>query len=222
MAFKLLLIFLLSCFVLADDNSFQDIIVKLKQKFESLNDYKCEFAAYSSDGKRQELVNYRYFYKKPNLMRSEPLDGKNKGAILLYKDGKVRVKPGSKMFSRFTFTFDPNDRKVCDLRGHGLDHSYWGWFIDQHIKAIDWIDIISSREEILDDKKTIMYDLTSIDKVKAPIYRENIWVDTENLVIIKYVIYDRSGNIIQSSHYMNIVLNSSLDDSIFTDFNQHN
>ena len=64
--------------------SLENIFVKMRERFKSLQDYQCLFASYTANRKKEVEIHYKYYFKKPKMIRMEALTGKYKGSILIY------------------------------------------------------------------------------------------------------------------------------------------
>lgn len=191
----------------------------MKSKFDSIKDYSCIFESFSGNGEKSANVNFRYYYTKPGLVRMEILDGKYSGTILLYKDNSVRVKPGIFFLGLFSFTYPPDHRYVCDYRGNGLHNSDWGYFIKEHIKLISLTESSLKGEETMNGRKVLMYELLSKDPSKSrSVAKEQIWIDKEQNLLIRYRQYNASGSLIQAGNYKDIKINTGISSTVFTDF----
>lgn len=215
-AFIFSLIMLVPVWAKQSDNNYEDILIKMKERFEQIETYQCLFEAFTAKGEKTKVVISRYFFKKPKMVRMEILKGKHKGTVLLYKPHKVRLKLGKGILSLFSFTLEPEDKRLIDLRGHGLHQSDWGWYIDQHIPLLELTDSTFSGEETVDGRNTLVYMLSSKDPEKTKfITKETLWVDKEEFIPVKYVQYDSEGIIIQSSRHRDIEINIDLKDDLF-------
>jgi outer membrane lipoprotein-sorting protein len=214
-----LFVLLLPGLTFSNEDTLKKSLTGLKQQFENVKDYKCTFESFTFNGKKSEKFTYKYFFMKPKSIRMEVISGKKEGMVLLHYQDKVRLKLRKGILSLFSFTFDPNEKRVCDVRGHGLNHSDWGWFINRHLKEIDLFDTRFLRKETVEGRETAVYELISKNPEKTDsVLRENIWIDEKNNLIVKYHLYDISDNLVQSSLYRDIVLNSGLKKELFIDF----
>jgi len=217
--FILVIILFFSETIFSVEENFESVLFKLKQQFDNINNYLCTIESYTSKKDKSEFLVLKYFFSKPKSVRIEIISGKNKGTILLLNQNKVRVKPGNRIFSVLTLTFNPDDKKVCDIRGRGVHESDWGWFIDKHIGNLEYFDSKYLYDETVEGISTMVYELHSKDINKTEeVNRETIWIDKERYIIIKYIQYDKDEKIIQASSYKNIALNQELDEKIFTSF----
>lgn len=202
---------------------FNDILLNLKEKFESLKNYQCTFESFTSDGKKTELNVFKYFFSKPKLIRMQIIKGKRESAVLLFdsNDNKIKLRLNKGLFPYITFTFNPNSKMISDLRGLNIAHSDWGWFIDRHMENLDAFKTNFIGEEIKDGKELLLFELISknIDKTQN-IKREKIWIDKKENIINKYQMYDESGVLVQASSYRDIILNPGINEILFYDLSE--
>lgn len=215
----LLLVFSMYKNIYGDDKGYQNRLKEMKASFERINDYSCTFESFSSNGEKSQSVSFNYFFKKPANVRMEVLTGKYSGTILLYQGEEVKLKLTNIVLGLFTFSFLPDHRYVCDLRGNGLHNSDWGFFITEHFKMKDITESRFLGEEILDKRDVVVYELISKDPSRSRfVAKEHLWIDKEMNIIIKYMQYDVNGRLIQSGFYKHISLNKGLKQEVFTSF----
>lgn len=217
--FVFLLLFLnVNNLLLSDEYNFKDILSKLKARFDGLYNYQCTFESFTAKNKKSMLNIFNYFYSKPKLIRMEIIKGDKEGAVLLYsnKDDKIKLKLNKGLFSSIIFTFDPKSKLISDLRGLNISHSDWGWFIDKHMEKIDEFETKFIKEETVNGKDLLLFELISKNPIKTEnIGKEKIWIDKKENVIIKYQIYDVTGELVQTSTYSNIILNPTMNNVLF-------
>ncbi len=200
-------------------NDYTEVLFKMKEHIEKIETYQCIFEAFSSREEETKNVTFRYFFKSPKFVRMEILEGKHKGAILLYKPHKVRVKLKKGILSIFSFSFKPEHKYVTDLRGYGMHQSDWGWYVDQHLKMLEFSEAKFSRKEIVERRNTEVYVIISKEPKKTrSVAKETLWIDSKEFIPVKYVQQDKSGKIILSALYKDIILNLDLDDKLFMKF----
>lgn len=118
-----------------DQPYLEDILSRWRRSFEKVSTYKYRCFYHSEfDGKVEERT-YRYYFKKPKLIRMEITSGKDKGSVAVYRDGKVRAHRGG-ILSFIVLTFDVKDKMVCDKRGNGMDTTDWGYIIEEMERAL--------------------------------------------------------------------------------------
>ena len=203
------------------DDDFQSYFVRLSRQFEQLRDYQCFYESTSAKGERTETFLYKLFFSKPKSVRMEIIRGRSKGTILLLDPvrNKVRLRIGSGLLASLVLTMSPDNKRVVDLNGHGLDHADWGWFLDQHRERLDLFESTSLEDEMVDGRAARVFELVSKDAVRTrSIGRERIWIDPEWDVVVRYQVFDPKGNLIQAAVFSRIVLNPGLNKDLFSRF----
>jgi outer membrane lipoprotein-sorting protein len=204
-----------------EEPGFKALLEKAWSRFESLRTYECLLESYSSNGRDAETSLYQYYFKKPGFIRARMLEGRNPGTILIYDPHKnrVRVKVGRGLLSLLRLSLSPSNPKIVDLRGYGLDHSDWGWFIRQHLARLDLFDSRRVGEEPVGGRLSWIYELVSKDPGKTEsLAREKIWVDARDDIITRYQLFDTEGRLAEAATFTSIVLDPDLAPGLFRDF----
>ncbi len=193
-----------------------ELFWEIKERFKEISDYQCTYVSFVAKGDKNEEYTFRYFFKKPKKIRMEVISEKDKGTVLIYREGKVYVRPGRGFLSRFTLTFHPRHKRVCDLRGYGIDQSDWGEFIDYHLPYLKEGSFQIIGREMVGERETILLEMRSKEPQETQgIAYERIWVDKELKVPIKYEHYDINNQLIRSSNYEDIEINVGLEENLF-------
>jgi outer membrane lipoprotein-sorting protein len=217
-AVLILLIFPLPPAAAEETDTYPVALHRMKERFDALNDYQCSFDSFVTDARRTQKWTYRYFFKKPDLIRMEIVAGDNKGAILIVRDGKVRAKPAG-LLSILTLTLKPDDPKVIDVRKNRPDQTSWDYYLDQHLLTLDRAVVLSSGRETLDGRSVLVYEIASRDPARTQgIAREKLWVAVPDDLPVRYEMFDAAGRLVLMAHFKDILLDQNLPDSLFKDF----
>lgn len=193
-----------------------ELFWEMKERFEQIKDYQCTYVSFVAKGDKSEEYTFRYFFKQPKKIRMEVISKKDKGTILVYQEGKVRVRSGRGPFSHFTFTFHPRHKRVCDLRGYGIDQSDWGAYIGYHLPYLKENSLRITGREMVGERETILLEMKSKDPQETRgIAYEKIWVDNKLRMPLKYEHYDINNRLIRSSTYKDIKINVGLEENLF-------
>lgn len=205
----------------AHGQSYEEALAKMQSREQALRTYTCLFTSFARGPEKSEEVVYTYFFKKPSSVRMETRSGKYEGTVLLYTGGDVRVRPGHGIFSWFTFSFEPTHKYIVDPRGNGVHQSTWRWYIDQHILLLPLTRSRQMGVDTVNERRALMYELTSEDPEKSrSVATERVWIDAQDFVLLRYEQYDRDGVLLQSGSYHDIVLDSELNDTLFTEISR--
>ncbi len=195
----------------------KQLFIEMRQRFNEINDFACIMRDYQAKDGESERYVYDFYYKKPEKVRMDIIGGdKNIGTVLIYRNGKVKVKAGRGLVSLFTFSLDPRNKRVRGLNGFTVNESAGNYFLDMHIENLESFESRILREEKLDGDEALVIELVSKDLDKTDlIARELVWIDKERMLLLKFIFYDKDGNIMQSTQYENLKLNVGLNDKLF-------
>ncbi len=205
--------------------SLDEILQMMNQKFEMMNNYQCNYQTYTARDDQELYIEFYYYFKKPRLIRCDVLSEEKYGSIMIYnqvtKPTEIYVKSGSfftKLFQSVfsVYYFDITDNKVLDLQKHGLHHSDWKWWIDEHIRFLPTVETNFIKEETVWDRETLLYKILSNDpELTKSVKLAYIWVDKENLFPIKYEHYNFDNMLIRKHQYKNLKFDAVISDSLF-------
>lgn len=226
--FALSFLFILTLPVISHADFFSKTLALMKQRFESVNDYRCKYKAYSANGERSVELTFSYYYKRPKMIRMETLSGKYPGTIMLYdeqmKPDKVKVRVGNPFLAVMQKAiygdyFAIHDPKVTDLGGFGILESDWGWLIEIHETMAAYGKTHIEKEMVLAGRPTLYYVLVSLQPEKTlSVAKEELWIDKETYSPVKFIDYDASGKVIRKSVFENMIINVGLKGELFTQF----
>ena len=208
--------------------SFQSILKEMRYHVEGITDYQCRFRTYSTNGSESREVVLAYYYRKPNQIRMEILEGPNPGSILIYnrqvEPEQVRVISGNRftaLLQRMVYgEFLPLDNEwVLDLRGNGIHESDWLNFISEHEKYLRNGSSRFVRKEDLNGRITYLFKLIS----NAPdqtmsIKEEDVWIDSQTYFPVQFFQYDSDGQLARRTTITNLRFNIGLNERIFIEF----
>ncbi len=197
---------------------FTKTLFQMKDAFKDIYDYRCSLDSFSSGGGRELRVRYRYFYKRPGLIRMEAVNGKYPGSVMVYKmDGRVRVKLATGIFSLLTLSFKPDSRYVTDLTGQGVPGSDWGSFIEKHFENLERMKCVDSAEEVSGENRILVFKLVSdAPEMTKSIAKETLRIDGDSYLLLGFVMYDAAGRTVRAAEYSGIVINGGLSDELFS------
>ena len=204
----------------------------MQAKFESIQDYRCLYNAYSAANGKSTDISFQYFFLKPKQIRMETVTGKYPGTILLYnsqnRPDQVKVRVGNPVMAVMQKAiygdyFHYRDKKVTDMGGFGVLESDWGWFIDIHREMAPFGRTDVTKEVLFEGKPALYYELLSTHPEKTlSVAREELWIDKATYAPMKFIEYDRYGTVIRKVEYKDMALDVGLKREIFTHFDAGN
>jgi hypothetical protein len=196
----------------------QDILREMGEAYEKVEDYQCICIArqLSRFGRKMHKPKVlRLSFKRPNMMHAIGLQGVEKGAEAVFRDGKV--KGTHHRYIPFVLTFDADSAIVRSPR-HGLrvDKSNLGGLIERanHYNRKGKVELVGI--ERIEGREC--YCLMMIPKKregKHPIVKEILWVDKEKVLPIQHAIYEEGDRFAESRTFKDLKINIGLNDELF-------
>ncbi len=187
----------------------QKTLVKIESRVQTLSAYKCRLSTVCVLGRTVEKRAYNYYFSRPGLVRMEIIEGKDKGAVLVYKQGIVYAKRFPLFFA---LRFRPQSRMVTTIRGGQVDQTDLG-FILSILKApgrkLSW----KGKEE--SNGQTLEVIELRDEKTKPGEPQKGIFWVRQDGFILKYELYDSENNLVFRQSHDNIQPEVSLNPSLF-------
>ncbi len=212
----------------AEPPRFAVVLTGMKAKLAATSDYQCRFETQSTNGDQTRDVLLAYYYRKPEQIRMEVLEGPYPGSLLIYYGetdaGRVRVLAGNRLVAflhrLLSGEFFAVDHEwVVDLRGNGIHESGWPHFIRTHEAYLSMGTSRFVREEILDGRVAYVYRLVSDAPEKTmAVKSEDLWVDAETFFPVRYFQYDEAGRLIRKAIVTELRFNAGISERLFTEF----
>ena len=195
----------------ADGLDVKTFLNNFEKSVNRMNAYTFIMTSENWKGKRRERKVTKFYFKKPNLLRTEVLRGRKKGSIVvLNKDGKIR---GRNRFG-LRLTLKPTDRRLQNIRGSTFLRAN---LLDKAARMNDQILEKGCKatltEEAWEGKPAyrlhIYHDNTHDDATD-----EDIWFEKETYLILKDIIYV-NDKIVSDVTWRDQEVDIPLDDSLF-------
>jgi len=177
----------------------------------NMDTYRFVMLSENWKGKRykKNLVEFRF--KKPNLMRTDVLEGRKKGStVLLNKEGKIRGR-NSWGFKR---TLKPTDKRLKNMRGSTFMNAS---LLDKTARLKKHIletgCEASVREEEYAGKLTYHLNIDHKD-ADSPITTEDIWFSKTDYTILRNIKYESTSKVADTT-WQTIEINIPLEDDLF-------
>lgn len=185
----------------------QELITKLRQSFNALNDYQCSVVSTGYKTGQPKVNSHDFYFKKPKLIRLEVTGGSDKGArCVLMANGKVRAHAGG-ILSVFKITMEPDDKRLRDKDGSTFVESHLGGTINDIEKAL----VGATSAVVTEVERGRKLYLLTIDR---PGKRDQIFIDAQLLLPAEWHT-TRDGRISSITEWRNLRVNVGLADSLF-------
>lgn len=185
-------------------NSLEDAIYKM-------DTYRYIMTSENWKGKRHEKKTLRFQFKKPNLIRTDVLEGKKRGStVILNKEDKVRGRNSWGLRK----TMKPTDKRLRSIRGSTFMQASLSdklKRLKEHILERGCIAGVSEEEYTGRPAYRLHIDHQDEDD---PVTAEDIWFDKETYVTLKNLKYE-DDNKVADVTWKDFEINIPLDDSLF-------
>lgn len=194
------ILFLLSLFILFSGSSINiessDLLEKIGKRYQDIKTIQCDFFQdiYLKDIKRTERAIGRFYFKKPSMAR---WDYERPKQIILIREDEIII-------------YDKAEGQILSRRLH-----------EDKLNA-PYIFLIRDWKSF-----TNTFEIFNIRKAADGLYRfsirrkgdrtdpdVNVWIDPDNLIILRIRFYDLLGNVV-NIYFKNIEENKNIDDSFF-------
>jgi outer membrane lipoprotein-sorting protein len=168
----------------SQDASPENLLNGLKDKWASIQDYHCKLRSRNRLGDQKDEKKMEFWFKQPQQIRTEILDGEKKGSVLTRDaDGKIKGKKGG-VLGLVSVTLGEDDERIRNLRGRKFYYADWGSVVKEYFAYHKE----GCKFTVLPDEKfngvpchVLQADLT---KPKERVTRDQIWVDAKNNLIL--------------------------------------
>ncbi len=199
-----------------DLKSAEQAVEVMGHKLETVSRYRCKLHTVSISGSLQEERIIDYTFRRPRLIQMRILSGKNRGSALVYKNGVVRGHRGG-LLSWIVLTFKPSDPDVTTIRGGRVDQSDFLFIMDVLRNAMKEGKLrLENTTGSLNGKEHYRLSLLQhVDPLEKGAEAGTFWIDSEDLVVSKYELYDKNGQLIYRQIHDQLELNAPLPDGQF-------
>lgn len=183
-----------------------EVLALALQRCRSLDSYRCHLTLHLTRGDRVQNSEYVFSYKKPNLVRMEVKNGKDKGStVILRADGRIRGRREG-LLSVFPITLRPDDDRLYDLWNRSFRDSDWVTLLRETGERLK--DTNSACTQIVDDGQKILL------VAQADSLVEKTWLDSDQLVLVRKQARRDNGDSLDAV-WSDIALNPIFDDDFF-------
>lgn len=158
---------------------------------------------------------FDYAFKRPRMIRMRVLDGKDRGSVLVYRDGKVRGHRGG-LLSWIVLTREPSHPEVVTLRGGRVDQSDLLFIMEVLRNAVNEGQLrVDGTEQLQGRAHDRLSLLRHVKPLEDGADTGRFWIDPERLVVSQYELYDSEGRLIYRQAHEKLELNVPLPEGAF-------
>ncbi len=194
----------------ADPQGAEQVVEKMERRFETISGYRCELHTISILKDLREERAFSYIFERPRSIRMRVLDGKDRGSVLIYKDGVVRGHRGG-LFSWVVLTFRPSDSEVTTIRGGRVDQSDFLFIMDVLRSAVKEGKLrLEGTDFLMGNEHYRLALLHHVDPLEDGAVAGTFWVDSKNLVVSQYELYGKDSKLIYKQSHDQLELSAPL------------
>ncbi len=198
----------------ADEKVFPEVrafLNNLEEAIYKMDTYSCTMVSENRKGKKREYKVTEFRFKKPNLMRTDVVDGDKKGSVvILNKEGKIRGK--NSMGIRKTLR--PTDSRLKNIRGAVFTQAS---FIDMVDRLKDHILERGCAARVVEESymdRPAYHIIIEHNDDDDPVTLEEVWYDKDTYFIMKKLKFEGEAKVSDIT-WKNPAINIPLDDSLF-------
>jgi outer membrane lipoprotein-sorting protein len=199
------------CF--ADSSDVLKVIERLKQRYESIQDYQCRIEESSTLGSRREERIINLYFKRPRMIRMDILKGNrpfDRGSVGIYIGDNRVVGHRGGVLKNITLRLRTDHGLATTIRGVRIDQSDL-LAVLQRLIFLNENGIVTIFNEPPNIKfRCVPFDPASNEGIETDI----AWVDRETLLLVRTERYE-NGKLVQEVNWKNYIVNTGLPDKLF-------
>lgn len=189
----------------------KSFLARLENAINSMDTYKFTLKSENWKGKKHEKKVIEFYFKKPNLMRTDVLAGKKRGSrVVLNKEGKIR---GRNSWG-FKKTLKPTDKRLKSIRGSTFMNAS---FLDKIARLKEHIlkrgCIATVAEEEYEGNSTYHLHISHND-TDDPVTGEDIWFEKKTYLMLRNLKFENE-DLVADAIWEGAKINIPLKDSLF-------
>jgi len=189
----------------------RDLLAELEKKLEGVATYAFIIETESWKGAKHDKKISRLYFKKPNLLRMDVLEGSKRGSTLvLDREGRIRGRNSWGLRK----TLRPTDKRIKNIRGQTfLNSSLADKLMRMKEDMLKKGCEVTVREVILEGRPSYLFHVDR-DDPSDPVTDEYIWFDKETFMALKNLKFEDRDKVSETI-WREIEINITLDDSLF-------
>lgn len=201
--------------VAAPLQSAESVVEAMERTLETINAYRCKLYVLSIRDAVQEERVFDYAFHRPKVIRMRILEGKDRGSVLVYRDGKVQGHRGG-WLAWAVRTYAPSHPEIVTVRGGRADQSDLLFIVEALRHAVDHHQLSLEGVEPRDGQACYRLALQGYtEPLDADTRAGRFWIEQERVVIGAYEIYDGTGRLIYQQRHEALELNPPLAEGAF-------
>jgi outer membrane lipoprotein-sorting protein len=209
----LVLFFLVFTESYSDQEAIVRIFEKIKNNYDSINDYQCRIDTFCTDGKGVEKRLLNFYFKKPRMIRIDLLKGNklfDDGSVGVFKGGDTVTGHKGGILSSILMTVPKKSPFATTLRGEAFDE------IDMEAVISDLLFYLENGTcSLKEDETSYMISCAPFDETQnRGISKDVAWFDKKTLTITRFLRYE-GKTLVQEAKWTDYIINAGLPEDLF-------
>ena len=206
-----------SLFLSAEELDIEDLLRRIEEQWEQVNDYTCIMKLYAKNADKEEKSTIEQKFLKPKWIYMKITDGKGKGSVAVYNPLTKKAKGHTGGLLKFiTVNLELTDNRITSARGHRIDQSDFGTLIARLKEYRVMNEFTSSTKTVFQEKPAYLLtaevnDTTMLWGAK----KEKIWINAGNLFPLHIEQFMSDGELVHYSTFIDIKIDTDLRDEDF-------
>jgi outer membrane lipoprotein-sorting protein len=187
------------------------------EAWKKLDSYECVIESETVFEGKKRHRRMEYVFKKPKWVFMKIIEGKNKGARVVYDPStkKVSACKGG-VLSLIKLTFDPDDKLVTSKKGDRIDDSHWGARVEGGRCMLKPCKHTLLREDLFEGQEVWVVDrTTSKPASNKGISAERFWIDKKKHVPLRLEQRNEEGILVYWAVYRKIRIDTGVESTFF-------
>ncbi len=193
--------------------SYEEILQRVLSFYRNFQSFYCILEVYNKAGNTEENITYEYYFQKPDKLRLEVLEGKDKGTTIVYQNNRIRYKKGG-VLSFIPLSLNIDDPIVLSIRKGRINELTFDYILDMLSKY---------KPQSIKEANIFGYScyVIEIGESKDRLYNysmQRIYIEKHTFVPIQLEQYENingQNELVHKRVYKNFKINPPIDERIF-------
>lgn len=190
-----------------------DIVQKTQNSYKNLSTFYSILEVYNRSGNNEEYIVYEFYFQKPDKIRLEVIEGKDKGTTIVYQNSRIRFKKGG-VLGFIPLSLNIDDPLVLSIRKGRIDELSLNYIIDILTKY----KVVSIKESNIFGYNCYVLEIGQSKDRLYNYHSQKIYIEKESFIPVQLEQYENIAEqiiLVHKRSYKNIKINIPLDPKLF-------
>lgn len=191
----------------------RDYIHAARSSYERIEDYQCRMHEFSIGGGKREEKIMNFFFKKPELIRIDVLDGdraSDRGSVGVYTGGNKITGHRGGLMKGMVLTVRKDNALAVSVRGETINQSNVLAVIERMEHLVDRSDV-----SIVEKDSHVEFEFIPFDpEANEGVSRDVVWIDRDAMLVIRNERYE-GEDLVQQVIRTKYIINAGLPTELF-------